>query len=249
MHISVCTDAVYAGMDTVRAMKQVKASGLRAIEFWTWENKDIAAIDQARRELDMDIVAFCTSYGSLTDPGKRDEYIHGLEESLAVAKRLDCRLLITQVGNKHSLIDGEDHQSIVDGLKRCTAMLEEAGVILMIEPLNTRVDHGGYYLESSDEAREIIDEVASPKVKLLFDFYHQQISEGDILRRSTVILDRIAHFHAAGNPGRHELTVGEINYEAIFAELTKLDYRGYVGLEYMPIGDRQAGLERLRDWA
>ncbi len=249
MHISVCTDAVFAGKDTAEAMQLVKEAGFSAIEFWSWENKDIDAIDRMRRELDMKVVAFCTSFVSLTDPAARDAYLAGLKKSAEVAKRLDCGILITQVGNKLSMEPQEDFANIVRGLRACVPFLEERGIVLAIEPLNTRVDHGGYYLESSDEAARIIDEVGSSQVKMLFDFYHQQVTEGDVIRRSTSMLDRIAHFHAAGNPGRHELDLGELNYRAIFEALDRHGCEAYVGLEYMPLEAYGEGLKRIKEYA
>jgi len=118
----------------------------------------------------------------------------------------------------------------------------EAGVTLVIEPLNERVDHPGYYLVRSDEAFEVIDEVGSPNVKVVFDIYHQQVSEGDLIKNITDNIDKIGHFHAAGNPGRNELSSGEINYPEVFAVIEGTSYEGYVGLEYWPKRDAAAGL-------
>ena len=127
-------------------------------------------------------------------------------------------------------------------------MLEDAGVTLVIEPLNELVNHAGYYLIRSDEAFQIIDEVGSPRVKVVFDIYHQQISEGHVINNITKNIDKIAHFHAAGNPGRHELTIGELHYPSIFQVIQNTDYTGYVGLEYWPINDPLAGLKEVAGW-
>src|SRR4029077_17233792 len=108
---------------------------------------------------------------------------------------------------------------------------------VVLEPLNVLVDHAGYYLVTTAEGLEIVDEVASPNVKLLFDIYHQQISEGNVIRNLTENLAKIGHVHAADNPGRHEPGTGELNYAVIFRALDAAGYDGHVGLEYRPSTD------------
>lgn len=130
----------------------------------------------------------------------------------------------------------------MEGLKACVPYLEESGITLVVEPLNVRVDHAGYYLYSSDEAAGIMREVGSPYVKMLFDIYHQQITEGDLIRRIREYIPYIGHFHAAGNPGRHELYDGEIDYRKVFAAIGETGYDGYIGLEYFPEDEVEKGL-------
>ena len=127
-------------------------------------------------------------------------------------------------------------------------MLEASGITLVIEPLNELIDHLGYYLVRSEEAFQIIDQVGSPNVKVVFDIYHQQISEGQLIANITSNIDKISHFHAAGNPGRHELTRGELHYPSIFDAISATGYRGFVGLEYWPVGDASAGLREIATW-
>ena len=243
MQISVCTDIVFSGVSTSDAIKAVKSCGIHAVEFWSWWDKDIDAIDRARREAGVEIAAFCTKSNGLTDASRHDEYKAALAETIVVAKKLGCKRIISQVGNDTGRPASEQTQNIIEGLRHCAPLLEDASVTLVIEPLNTRVDHTGYFLWSSDEGAAIVDAVDSPCVKLLFDLYHQQIMEGDIIRRSVSMLDRIGHFHAAGTPGRHELAIGEINYEAVFDALHENGYNGYVGFEYMPLNRVEDGLE------
>jgi hydroxypyruvate isomerase len=249
MKFSVCTDAIFSDMKTADAMKIVKDCGFSAVEFWNWWDKDLDAIAAAHRELGVEVAAFCTRFISLTDPSKREAFVQGLKDTLEAAKKLECKTLIAQVGDDTGARRDFQHQSIIDGLKACAPLLEEAGVTLTIEPLNTRVNHIGYYLWSSEEGADIIDAVGSPNVKMLFDYYHQQIMEGDLVRRSIAVLGRIGHIHTAGTPGRHELTDGEVNYPCIFRALEEAGYNGYVGLEYFPLEDAQAGLKALAQYA
>jgi hydroxypyruvate isomerase len=115
----------------------------------------------------------------------------------------------------------------------------------VLEPLN-QLDHPGEFLSSSDEGFAIVREVGSPNVRLLFDIYHQQISEGNLTRRIVDNLDLIGHFHVADVPGRHEPGTGEINYEHLFGVLREHGYGGYVGLEYLPHVDAAASLRAVR---
>lgn len=246
---SVCIDAVLADVPINDALQIVADVGIDAFEFWCWWEKDLAELAAARDKHQLEIAAFCTKFISLVDPATRADYLAGLEESIAAAKQLDCPTLISQVGDfRPDVPRAEQHASLVDGLKEAAPMLEEAGVTLVFEPLNELVDHAGYYLIRSDEAFQIVDEVGSPRVKIVFDIYHQQISEGHLIHNITTNIDKIAHFHAAGNPGRHELNIGEIHYPSVFEAIQETDYEGYVGLEYWPINEPPAGLRDVAEW-
>ena len=143
----------------------------------------------------------------------------------------------------------KQRQSLIEGLKEAAPIVEAAGITLVIEPLNELVDHQGYFLIRSKEAFEIINEVGSPNIKVIFDIYHQQISEGNLISNIVNNIDNIGHFHAAGNPGRHELQRGEINYPEVFMSIKETGYRGYVGLEYWPLDpDPVVGLREVSGW-
>ncbi|TWU07517.1 hydroxypyruvate isomerase family protein [Stieleria varia] len=246
---SVCIDAVLGELPVDEAVHLVSDAGIRAFEFWGWWDKDLEEIRVARDRFQMQISACCTKFVSLVDPSTRAQYLDGLRESIAAAQSLECRTLISQVGDARPGVSREEqHQCLVDGLKEAAALLDGSGVTLVIEPLNELVDHAGYYLIRSDEAFEIVRKVDHPSVKVVFDIYHQQISEGNVITNLTRDIDLIGHFHAAGNPGRHELTVGELNYRAIFDAIAKTSYDGFVGLEYWPIGDPVSGLAEVARW-
>ncbi|MGI9441664.1 MAG: hydroxypyruvate isomerase family protein [Rubripirellula sp.] len=246
---SVCIDAVFEGLPVDQAIQHVQAAGIKAFEFWGWWDRDLAVIEAARDKAGLEISACCTKFISLVDPAARDQYLEGLEQSIQAAKRLKCKTLISQVGDViPSVSRADQHATLVDGLREAVAMLEAAGITLVIEPLNELIDHQGYYLVRSEEAFQIIDQVGSPNVKVVFDIYHQQISEGQLIANITSNIDKIAHFHAAGNPGRHELTRGELHYPSIFDAIAATDYSGFVGLEYWPVGDASMGLREVADW-
>ncbi|WP_276356777.1 hydroxypyruvate isomerase family protein [Cohnella caldifontis] len=245
MRLSVCVDAVFRGVEKAEAVRRAAEAGYGAYEFWSWWDKDLDALSRVQEETGLAPAAMCTRFVSLVDPARRDEYLAGLRESLDAARLLGCRTLISQTGNEREGIPREEQRaSLVEGLRACVPLLEEAGVTLTVEPLNTAINHPGYYLSSSDEAFGIVREVGSPYVKVLYDIYHQQVTEGDLIRRIAGNLDWIGHMHAAGHPGRGELDQGEIHYPNVFRAIREAGYEGYVGLEYFTDGDPMPGLRR-----
>lgn len=247
---SVCIDAVFEGESFADACAAVARANIPAIEFWGWWDKDLDALTSAQKAHGLAISACCTKFISLVDPATRDNYLEGLRDSIDAAQQLGTRTLISQVGDFRPGISRDDqHQCLVEGLRAAAPLLENAGITLVIEPLNELVNHPGYYLVRSDQAFGIIDEVASPNVKVVFDIYHQQISEGHLIHNIVNNIERIGHFHAAGNPGRHELQRGEINYPQVFAAIRDTSYDGYVGLEYWPKDDDPViALSQVAEW-
>ncbi len=248
MKFDICIDKVFLWQDFLKSMEQLSSVGIRAYEFWKWWQKDVEAILEKQTELGMECVTFCTKFITLLDPTKRQEYKDGLKESITAAKQLGAKMLISQVGYTLPDTPRESQlESIVLGIRECVPLLEESGVTLIIEPLNTLVDHPGYFLDSSKEAFSIIDEVASPNVKILYDIYHFQVSEGNLINTITDNFSRIGHFHCAGNPGRGEITKGEINYKEVFKAIKDLGYEGWVGLECNIFGDREKGIREAME--
>ena len=129
-------------------------------------------------------------------------------------------------------------------MKKMAQAAEDHRVVLVLEPLNPIVDHPAYWLTKMSEAVDIIQEVASPSLKILDDLYHQQLTEGNLIANLTLYAPWIGHFHVAGVPGRHELVGGELDYRNIFAAISKSGYAGYVGLEFSPAGDDEAALKQ-----
>ena len=246
---SVCIDAVLGEYSVEDATALVASTGIQAIEFWGWWDRDLARLESAVKHNRLAISACCTKFISLVDPALRHDYLIGLNDSIEAARQLGCKTLISQVGDfRHGIPREAQHQCLVDGLKSAAEQLDGTGVTLVIEPLNELVNHPGYYLIRSDEAFDIIDEVGSESVKIVFDIYHQQISEGNVITNITDNISKIGHFHAAGNPGRHELNIGELHYPSIFDAIKATPFQGYVGLEYWPTGEPAVGLQEVAGW-
>lgn len=244
MEYSVCVPAVFNHMKTQDALPLIAGAGAKAYEFWSWWDQDLDAVLRAQQENGLHCVALCTKSGSLTDSSKRGEYLDGLRETLAVAQKLGCGRIISQVGNDLKGVPApEQHQSIVDGLRACIPLLRGTDILLMIEPLNTRIDHKGYYLWSSREAFEIAEEVSDPQIKVLYDLYHQYVMDDLSVPDIVAHLPEIGHFHAAGFPGRHNPFVpNDMDYPTILRAIRDAGYQGAVGLEYFPTEDPYEGL-------
>ena len=232
-----------------QALPIIRACGGEAFEFWSWWDQDMEAVLAAQRETGLACAALCTPFISLTDPARRADYLAGLEKTIEVAKRLHCARIISQVGSERVGVPRpEQHASIVAGLKACVPLLRGSGVTLVFEPLNTKVDHPGYYLWTAQEAFEIEEEVHDPQIKVLYDLYHQHVMNDLDLEAIRKNLHRIAHFHIAGHPGRHNpLHPNEVDAMALFRAIRDMGYQGYIGLEYMPLEDPAEGLKEILD--
>lgn len=232
MRLSVCISALYPRTPAAEGIRLAAAQGAENVEIWSWWDQDLGAIRQALSETGCRMAAVCTRFVSLTDEKCLDAYLEGLRETIKVCKDINCKRIITQVGNEIPDIPRErQHIQLVKGLKAAAALLEGTGITLVFEPLNTRVDHIGYYLSSSDEAAKIVTEVGCPQVRMLFDIYHQQIMEGNILTRLSEYLPLIGHIHMAGVPGRGRMEENELNYEYILRFLDKKCYQDYAAME------------------
>lgn len=228
--------------DVCHAIRTVASLGYDAVEAYDWHGLDAAVIRPVLKETGVEFLSLLVMENRLTTPECRDLWLTALKEACEAAQGLGVRKLITQVGNDTGVPRAAQHTAIVETLRAAKTILEYYGITVMPEPLNVKVNHPGYYLTAASEAFDIVREVDSPFVRIVYDIYHQQITEGDILPTVTANLDLIAHLHAAGHPGRHELWEGELNYRYIFDELDKAGYRGACGLEYNPVQDPVASL-------
>lgn len=233
--------------DFCDAVKQVAKLGYDAIETYHWNMLDLDAVKSTLEDTGVEFLSMCTSEFRMTTPEHRQLWLDGLKESCKAANKLGVKMLITQVGNDTGEERERQREAIVTTLKAAIPILEESGVIIMPEPLNSYVNHPGYYLCSSAEAFDIIKEVDHPNVKLVYDVYHMQVMEGNIIPTITNNIDLIAHLHAAGHPGRHELQYGENDYNVIFDAVDKLGYKGACGLEYSPLLDPVESLKIAKE--
>ena len=244
MRYSACIELLFRRehADVGDRIRAAKAAGMDAVEFWTWSNKDVAGIKRALAETSLPLAGIlCEPIANITNPSTHEFFLAGVAASLEAAQHLGTRLMIAQGGN---VVAGASraiqHRAIADCLRRAADIVAGTGVVIALEPLNDRVDHPGYYLTSTTEGLDIVDEVGRPEIRLLYDIYHAGVM-GEPIDRLAGRIDRVAHVHLADTPGRHEPGTGTLDIEPRLDWLAAHGYEGYVGYEYVPTDNAGKG--------
>ncbi|MFB6295573.1 MAG: TIM barrel protein [Halobacteriales archaeon] len=213
---------------------RVAEAGLEGIEAYGFD-LDHEAIAERAAEHDLEWVYLSGGRPDFTDSDNHEAAIESIEDSLALAAEHGIHNLNVKSGDTQEGLDAEaQRESVVAVLEDAAPLTEEAGVRLVLEPLNTRVDHPGHFTTTAAEGAEIVRAVDSPNVRLLFDFYHEQITHGDVIRSFREHVDVVGHVHVADNPGRHQPGTGEINYGNVLDAVAESEYEGFVGCEFTP---------------
>jgi hydroxypyruvate isomerase len=174
-----------------------------------------------------------------------DDIVKQLEDRLPLVEAAGIPNQIVFSGNRVGLSDAEGLKNCAIGLKRLTPLAESLGVTLIMELLNSKVDHGDYQCDRTAWGVELVNRVASPRFKLLYDIYHMQIMEGDVIRTITDHHQAIGHYHTAGNPGRNEIDeTQELNYRAIAQAIKATGFTGYLAQEFMPRREPMTSLKQ-----
>ncbi|WP_224167318.1 TIM barrel protein [Arthrobacter sp. StoSoilA2] len=218
-------------------LQAVRAAGIEHVEFWSWVGKDLDAVEAAVNEFDLSVVSMVSQpQGHLVDPVQQETFLQGLRESVKIAARLRIPNLVAVSGPFRRGVSHADHRrALVASLKAAAPVAEAAGVQLILEPWNSKVDHPGTYLDKAQTALDILEEVSSDNVRLLWDVYHSAVMNerfADILVPHHC--HRIGHVQVADHPGRNEPGTGNINWAHAFQALAGAGYDGTIGLEYIP---------------
>ena len=230
------TEKLLAGMELA------KKTGYKTVEFWDWATRDYKRLLEKKQELGLNVSAICAKdRGTLTDPQTFDSALKGLEDSIEAAKQFECPNIIITADPNPAIDRDTAHKNIVEGLKKMAPLAEAAGVTLVLEPIS-----GSSYFVDSKEAFEVLKEVGSKNVKLLYDIFHYQLMEGNIVQTLKENIDWIGHIHAASVPGRNEITTGEIDYAYILKAVKESGYSGYFGIEYLPTADKETSVTACR---
>ena len=178
----------------------------------------------------------------------RQRITHEIEANLKLAREWQIPNLIVFSGNRNGLDDASGAEVTAETLRGVAGMAEEAGVTLVLELLNSKVDHADYQCDKTAWGIQVCQMVGSPRVRLLYDIYHMQIMEGDLIRTIQDCYPYFAHYHTAGNPGRNDLDQRqEINYPAVFQAIAATGYEGFIAHEFVPKGDSAAALQQAFD--
>jgi hydroxypyruvate isomerase len=248
----------HAGDDPVEQLRFVAAEGFTAMEDNSMRERPAAAQERIAGEMErlgMAMGVFVAHTIGWNDPNltsgdaaKRDAFLAEVTRSVEVAKRVRATWMTVVPGLAHPRL-AHDYQTanLVETLKRASAILEPHGLVMVLEPLNPYRDHPGQFLTRIPQAYQICKAVGSPACKILFDVYHQQITEGNLIPNFDLAWDEIAYVQVGDNPGRNEPGTGEINYRNVFAHLRSKGYRGIVGMEHGNAGSGKVGERAVID--
>ena len=182
-------------------------------------------------------------------PDRIEEFRRGVDTAITYARALGCGQVNCLAGIAPQGVDRTELEDVfVENLAYAAGKLKEAGIRLIVEPINTR-DIPGFFLNYSSQALALIERVGSDNLQLQYDIYHMQIMEGDLARTIEANLGRIAHIQIADNPGRNEPGTGEINFPYLFEHIDRIGYAGWIGAEYRPKAGTEAGLGWFREYA
>lgn len=240
----------HAGEDPVDQLNFMADQGFRSFEDNGMTGRDVAeqermAAAMAKRGIEMGVFVAHKIYWSEPnlangDQDKRNEFLDYIRKSVEVAKRVNAKWVTVVPGHMDLRLDmGFQTANVVESLKQASAILEPHGVAMVLEPLNRR-NHPGLFLTEAGQAYAVCQAVGSPSCKILFDIYHQQIQEGNLIPNIEMAWDEIAYFQIGDNPGRKEPTTGEINYKNVFKVINDRGFKGVLGMEH---GNFHEGLE------
>ncbi|TAM82614.1 MAG: hydroxypyruvate isomerase [Acidobacteria bacterium] len=239
--ISIMLWTVFHDLPFEQRLEKVSKAGYRAVElvreFEHWSGSDYARVNRKKRQLG---ITFDTTAGlrhGVGDPREREAFLKDLSGMLAVCNKLECPRLIVMSGNVvPGMTRADQHQSCIEGLKRAAEKVEGKNITLLVENIDPE-ENSRYFLTSVAEGFEIIRAVNHPQVKFLYDFYHEQIAEGNLIEKMEKNIDLVGLFHIADVPHRHQPGTGEINYANIYKKMVELKYDRYIAMEFMPVGD------------
>ena len=213
------------------------------IEFWPADRTNGTKASAIRALCDtngLTVVQFAPAWPNFADPAKLPDLLKTTEAAIADARTLGCTQF-TVTG--HSLIEGMSREAQLAGyqagLTRMAPMLEAAGMTALVEPFN-RVNHLNHLLNGSQPGLPMMRAINSPRVKLLWDFYHMQLEDGDLIEKFTAGIDQVAYVQIGDVPGRHQPGTGEVNHANLFKAVRAAGYRGKIGLEFMPLDQNDA---------
>ena len=267
LKLDVCLETVFTNLPVEERIRKVASAGYDRVEMWFHDAtfngsscagpaKDFPSINKVLQETGVKVNNLVVNApdgslgGSLVKKEDREIYLERLKALIPIAHPIGCTQAITCTGNEVSnLSRNEMRKNIIEILGAAVEVARRSNFTLLLEPLNTCIDHPGYFLNSAKEGAKIVREINNPCLKLLYDLYHMQIMEGNLLDFIEKNMDIIGHFHSAGVPGRHELFNSEINYQFVIKKIEEFGYRGCFGLEYFPaLPDHQASLSATKKY-
>ena len=251
----ICIEMLYPGLSPVEKIENIARVGFSKVEFWGWRDKDIPAIAEACRQNEVRVVNFSGHRrGSLVAAETHELFLTDLKEAVQVADTLNCSTLMVlsnELGEEGRVLNSyrdiaadKKYLNLKAGLEKALAAAPEE-ITLVLEPLNTRVDHPGYFLADMETAVSLIREINNPRLKILCDLYHLGVMDQDLKSLLTYYIEDIGYIHIADFPGRHEPGTGSADWATLLTIIKNCGYRGFVGFEYSPLNDSNESLRKI----
>ncbi len=230
-------------------------AGMQSVELVTeyihWTDEDVKKYKKMAQSfgLGMDTILAQNDWTkrpvTMVNPAHREAFLADVKSGIEWSKKLDVPQIILMSGNDQpGMSHEEQYASLLESAKRAADLAAASDAKLIIEPLNSKVNHKGYFLNNCTEGLKLVKEVDNPHFRLLFDIYHEQVQVGNVIRTLTEAEPYVAVYHIADNPGRNDPGTGEMNYDNIYKAIQKTGYSGYITMEYLPVGDQVASLTK-----
>jgi hydroxypyruvate isomerase len=250
MQFSLCIDSVYPKDNLKEKLEKIKQAGFKFIEFWDWRDKDLEIIIDSG----LKVSNFSGNRISSLTLDNKEKVIEEISTSINIAKKLKCDriMLLSDIlegdgsVKNNSLSSEKKLLCLYDNLKAAVEVAKKRDILLVIEPLNSLKDHKNYFLDNFLITLELIQSINSEHLKILYDIYHMQIMEGNVLDTLQKYHQFIGYIHIANVPYRCEPWIGELDYKFILKELSKV-YSGFIGFEFF-VKEKSFTYEKLYEW-
>jgi hydroxypyruvate isomerase len=250
LRFSANLSMLFTEVPLLERFRRAAEAGFRAVELQFPYEQPAAALREQLERHGLELVLHnlpagdwvAGDRGIACDPARVAEFRSGVARAIEYATTLKTPRLNCLAGKQPAGVsEAEARRTLLENLRFAATALHQVGLTLLIEPVN-RFDVPGFFVQRSDDAVALIEEVGAPNLKLQYDVYHQQRTEGELAATLQRLLPHIGHIQVADNPGRHEPGTGEIAWRFLFAHLERIGYAGYVGCEYKPAAGTEAGL-------
>ncbi len=252
----ICFEMLFDGHSAQEKIRRVAEAGFSSVEFWGWRDKDVPALREVCLRLGVEVANFSGHrVGSPVAEATHEAFLRDLREAVGTARQLGCKrlmILSNELGEGGRVVDPfsgipaqRKFDNLVAAVRKALKDLPE-DFTLLLEPLNTTVDHPGYYLTDMETAARAVRQVGDGRFKVLCDLYHLGVMGADLSKLLDSSIEVIGYFHIADFPGRHEPGTGQGDWPALLRRIRRLGYTGCLGFEYSPEADSAASLARIR---
>ena len=255
LKVDVLFDVFWENIKPEECIPKIAECGYKYVETWLGgDAEQLKSIGRVCKANNIELVSIVMNFAEddAVAPVRAnclDSFLARIDQYSDNALAAGCKSGIVTSGNLVEGMNLDEHKkNLTEAMRRAGELAAQKGFRLNLEPLNTLVDHAGYYLDCRQTAVDIVKDVALDNVKILYDVYHMEIMTGNQVDFITKNINYIGHFHSAGVPGRHELYNGETNYPFVLDAIEKSGYKGYFGLEYMPLLESGESLRKTLEY-